>query len=47
MELIIRHGQSEADLLNIREGRADFPLTELEEIQARKMAKYVAVNFNP
>ena len=27
--LIIRHGQSEADLLDVHEGRADFPLTAL------------------
>ena len=31
MELfIIRHGESEADLLGVHEGRADFPLTEGE-----------------
>jgi broad specificity phosphatase PhoE len=27
--LIIRHGQSEADILEVMEGRADFNLTEL------------------
>ncbi|MCU9615020.1 histidine phosphatase family protein [Caldibacillus lycopersici] len=48
MELIIiRHGQSEADILNVHEGRADFPLTSLGELQARKMAKYVAKNIQP
>lgn len=45
--LIIRHGQSEADLLEVHEGRADFPLTELGKIQAKKMAKYVAENNPP
>ena len=45
--LIIRHGQSEADLLGVHEGRADFPLTALGEEQASKMAKYVAANFAP
>ncbi|MDP4086070.1 MAG: histidine phosphatase family protein [Bacillota bacterium] len=45
--LIIRHGQSEADLLGVHEGRADFPLTELGHSQAKKMAKYVAEHFPP
>ncbi|MBB4824933.1 2,3-bisphosphoglycerate-dependent phosphoglycerate mutase [Sporosarcina luteola] len=45
--LIIRHGQSEADLLGVLEGRADFPLTELGKEQAGKMAAYVAGNIPP
>lgn len=45
--LIIRHGQSEADLLEVHEGRADFPLTELGEAQARKMAAAVAREYPP
>ena len=45
--LIIRHGQSEADLLNVHEGRADFPLTELGKAQAMRMAKYVSEKFPP
>lgn len=45
--LIVRHGQSEADLLGVHEGRADFPLTNLGEQQARKMAAYVAEYFPP
>ncbi|MCG7344884.1 histidine phosphatase family protein [Sporosarcina sp. ACRSL] len=45
--LIIRHGQSEADLLDVHEGRADFPLTELGEAQARKMAMSVAKQYPP
>lgn len=39
--LIIRHGQSEADLLNVHEGRADFALTELGKAQAGNMARAV------
>ncbi|WP_096156822.1 MULTISPECIES: histidine phosphatase family protein [Bacillus] len=39
--LIIRHGQSKADLLNVHEGRADFPLTELGKQQAAKVADYL------
>lgn len=39
---VIRHGESEADILNVHEGRADFPLTEKGMAQARKMAKAVA-----
>jgi 2,3-bisphosphoglycerate-dependent phosphoglycerate mutase len=45
--LIIRHGQSEADLLGVHEGRADYPLTELGESQARKMAKFIADHYPP
>ena len=29
--LLIRHGESEADILNVHEGRADFELTERED----------------
>lgn len=45
--LIIRHGQSEADLLEVHEGRADFPLTELGIVQATHMAEYVAKKYSP
>lgn len=45
--LIIRHGQSEADLLGVHEGRADFPLTELGVQQAKGMSAYVAAHFPP
>lgn len=45
--LLIRHGESEADLLGVHEGRADFPLTELGEKQAKCMATYVAENYSP
>ncbi|MEI4769773.1 histidine phosphatase family protein [Psychrobacillus sp. FJAT-51614] len=45
--LIVRHGQSEADLLGVHEGRADFPLTDLGEKQAKLMSVYVASHFPP
>lgn len=37
--LLIRHGQSEADLLDVHEGRADFSLTQLGREQAAKLAQ--------
>lgn len=43
--LIIRHGESEADILNVHEGRADFGLTERGFRQAEAMAGYVAQNY--
>ena len=43
--LLIRHGESEADLLDVHEGRADFSLTERGHRQARAMAEYVAANY--
>ncbi|MBM7584158.1 2,3-bisphosphoglycerate-dependent phosphoglycerate mutase [Bacillus pakistanensis] len=48
MEIIlIRHGESEADILGVHEGRADFSLTELGKNQVRLMAKRVKRNFSP
>ena len=44
--LVIRHGESEADLLDVHEGRADFALTERGHRQAEAMANYVAENFD-
>ena len=44
--LIIRHGESEADILDVHEGRADFPLTERGHRQAQAMAEYVSANFD-
>lgn len=44
--LVIRHGESEADLLDVHEGRADFALTERGHKQAEAMAEYVANNYN-
>ena len=43
--LVIRHGQSEADILEVMEGRADFSLTELGRKQAALMADWVARNY--
>ena len=43
--LAIRHGESEADILNVHEGRADFALTERGHRQAEAMAAYVAEHF--
>ncbi|PGS50163.1 histidine phosphatase family protein [Bacillus sp. AFS041924] len=45
--LLIRHGQSEADILNVHEGRADFSLTELGIKQVHKMAERVKDEFAP
>jgi 2,3-bisphosphoglycerate-dependent phosphoglycerate mutase len=44
--LIIRHGQSEADILKVIEGRADFGLTELGHKQAEAMAKWVKEHYS-
>lgn len=44
--LVIRHGQSEADILNVIEGRADFNLTELGRRQADFMAEWVSSYMN-
>jgi len=44
--LVIRHGQSEADILNVMEGRADFSLTPLGIAQAKQMANWVADNYD-
>ena len=44
--LVIRHGESEADLLNVHEGRADFSLTVRGHKQAAAMADYVAENYS-
>jgi 2,3-bisphosphoglycerate-dependent phosphoglycerate mutase len=45
--LLIRHGQSEADLLNVHEGSADFPLTQEGIHQATRMASRVMKEFPP
>ena len=44
--LVIRHGQSEADLLNVHEGRADFELTELGRRQAAVAAKRIQGEYD-
>ena len=43
--LIIRHGESEADILDVHEGRADFHLTEKGHAQAQAMAEFVKANY--
>lgn len=43
--LLIRHGESEADILNVHEGRADFSLTELGCRQAFAMGKWIAAHY--
>ena len=45
--LLIRHGESEADILHVHEGRADFPLTEQGHRQAEAMAKWVTEHYEP
>ncbi|TFB14250.1 histidine phosphatase family protein [Filobacillus milosensis] len=45
--IVIRHGQSEADITGVHEGRADFPLTSLGTEQARSMAHYLAEQLPP
>ncbi|MEG1772129.1 MAG: histidine phosphatase family protein [Clostridia bacterium] len=44
--LMIRHGQSEADILKVHEGRANFSLTQLGMAQAEIMAEYVTKEFD-
>lgn len=43
--LIIRHGESEADILGVHEGRADFELTAKGKMQAEAMAKWINQKF--
>lgn len=43
--LIIRHGESEADLLHVHEGRADFALTPRGHRQAEAMSDYVSEHY--
>ncbi len=44
--LVIRHGESEADLLDVHEGRADFALTDRGHKQALSMALFVKDHFD-
>lgn len=44
--LIIRHGESEADILKVHEGRADFSLTEKGQEQAEKMSEWVSSHYH-
>lgn len=43
--LLIRHGESKADILDVHEGRADFELTERGHRQAEAMSEYVRQNY--
>ena len=43
--LLIRHGESQADILRVHEGRADFPLTERGHRQAAAMGAWVAEHY--
>jgi 2,3-bisphosphoglycerate-dependent phosphoglycerate mutase len=43
--LVIRHGQSEADILKCHEGRADFPLTDLGIKQTELLADWIRKNY--
>lgn len=44
--LLIRHGQSLADLEDRYEGRADFPLTELGHSQAEKLSTWISKEYD-
>lgn len=44
---ILRHGETEADLLDVHEGRADFQLTKKGHLQANKMPKYFTNHYQP
>jgi len=44
--LVIRHGETEANILDVHEGRADFELTQKGHRQAAAMARYVAAIKN-
>ena len=43
--LVIRHGESEADILDVHEGRADFELTERGHRQAEAMGEFVSRTY--
>ncbi len=43
--LVIRHGESEADIKKVCEGRADFPLTYKGEEQAKALAAWISRNY--
>lgn len=44
--LLIRHGESVADIEKRHEGRADFSLTERGEQQVEKLAEYLSKHYN-
>lgn len=43
--IVIRHGQSEADLLKVCEGWADYELSPLGHQQAEKTSQYIAEHY--
>ena len=43
--LVIRHGQSVADIEGRMEGRADFPLSEFGEKQAQCAAEWIKMRY--
>lgn len=45
--VVVRHGQSQADLEERFEGRADFPLTELGIRQAKSAAEWICSHYKP
>lgn len=45
--LLIRHGESEGDILHVHEGRADLLLTDRGRRQAKEMAKVVKEKYMP
>ncbi len=45
--IIVRHGQSVADIERRYEGRADFPLTDLGREQATKLASWLNQKYPP
>jgi Fructose-2,6-bisphosphatase len=45
--IIVRHGQSVADIERRMEGRTDFPLTELGIDQARKASEWIVEHYSP
>lgn len=44
--LVIRHGESEADILHVHEGRADFELTARGHSQAEAMSEFVSQHYH-
>lgn len=45
--VVIRHGQSVADIEDRYEGQADFPLTELGKSQAKLLAEWMQCQYTP
>ncbi|WP_152656282.1 histidine phosphatase family protein [Oceanobacillus sp. CFH 90083] len=44
--LLIRHGESKADILKVHEGRADFSLTKKGHQQVKKLAEVVKTKYS-